>query len=402
MMIRYHIATRVAAIVLICLVVPGATLADTGPDATDSGTAIDAGDTAISDTSGAPDAGDTASGDTSSVDAGDTGAIDASDTTTADAADTTTGDATDTASGDTGAMDAAGDAAGDVSGDTGAMDAAGDAAGDVSDDTGAMDAGDVSMGDADAADAGDVDDAGADDADAGPTLARFFGEVFVQNRPDDSGVTIALERTDGDGSWEQTTDAEGAFSFDELPLGTYEVEISLDGYVTIMESFELAGDREQTYTLVPDQAVDLRIRAIFEDVEEPPEEVAFTLRGERGERMPEGGAIAVEDGVAEWTVSELGVGNWTLTASAEGFRDVSLTVAAEDGEREQLDLRLYMARADVNPPPPDTSGCGCDDDNGGRGGPAPTPTPGPLGAVVLAALSLVFSRRFISYYSSRD
>ena len=393
MMIRYHNAARLAVVVLICLGVSGTALADTGTDVSDAGTTSDSGETGVSDTSGASDAGDTATGDTSPADAGDTEGADATDTAAGDTSDTSTGDV----SGDTGGMDAVGDAAGDVSGDTGAMDAADTTGGDVSGDAGDVSMEDVSMGDADAADAGD------EDADAGPTLARFFGEVFVQNRPDDSGVTVAIERTDGDGSWEQTTGAEGTFAFDELPLGTYEVEISLDGYVTIMESFELAGDREESYTLVPDQAVDLRVRAIFEDVEDLLEEVAFTLRGERGERTPEGGSIAVEEGVAEWTVSELGVGNWTLTASAEGFREVSMTVDATDGERGQLDLRLYMSRDDVNPPPPDTSGCGCDDDNGGRGGPSPTPTPGPLGAVVLVALSFVFSRRlFASHSSSRD
>jgi hypothetical protein len=381
------------------VVVPGGAAADTDVA---SDTAVDA----ASDTS--LDAGDTAV-DTS-LDAGDP-ALDATPDvqgdTAVDAASDTGDTATDTAA-DTSREDGGGPADVEmidvVDGDAGPTDTADDAAMDV-------EADDASM-DVEAEDTGERDTAFVDirrqvDADAGePERARFFGQATLQSEGDYSGIQITLERTDDDGgSFQQTTDADGEFEFEELPLGSYEVELARDGFVTIAESFELVGDREARYTLYRDQQADVRVRAVFTHVDEPPEEVDFQLAGERGEFAPDE-PIAVEDEVAEWTVDEVGVGAWEVMAMADGFKDLSYQFAvsgSDDGQSNPVDVRLFMTPDVERPPPPDTSGCACPGSESGRGGggvPGPT-TPGPTGAVLLA-LSAIGSARLIAYYGSKD
>ncbi|MFB6374788.1 MAG: carboxypeptidase regulatory-like domain-containing protein [Bradymonadaceae bacterium] len=336
------------------LIGPSLAVADTG--ASDTATQ----DTAATDTTGRDTGGTT--GDTAT---GDTAAADTSPT---DAGDTTTGDTAEM----------------DTTGDTGPADAADTTAPDVAD-TGAMDA-------HDALDDGDI-------ADTEPPVARYFGAVEVRSRPDDAGVKVALEQTDGNVSRQQTTDRQGEFEFEQLPLGTYEVEFSLDKYVTLAETLELTGDRQTQYTLFRDQKVDVRVEADFSHVDEAPEEVEFKLEGERGMRTPDNGPVPVEKGAANWSVSGLGVGTWRLTASAKGFRDVTyqFNATGPDGQPEQLDLRVYLPRADVQPPAPDSSGCTCRGDSSGGGGPSPTPSPGgPLGAPLLILFSFWCSRRLLS------
>ncbi len=250
----------------------------------------------------------------------------------------------------------------------------------------------------------DVTD-GPDADDAGETTrARFFGRVDLQSRRGASGVRITLTRTDDGETREQTTGDDGRFAFEDLPLGSYEVELAIEGFATIAESFELVGDREEHYTLYSDQEVDVRIRALFTHVDEPPETVDFTLDGERGQFAPDE-SIEVENEVAEWTVEEVGVGNWTVTAMAEDFEDLSYRFRAsgpDGGASEGIDVRLFMTPAGGRPPPPDTSGCSCGDSDGAQGGgvpgpTTPTPTTRPL---LLLLLSLGSSRWLLSHFAS--
>lgn len=365
---------------------------------------------AAADTDVASDTAVDAASD-ASLDGGDT-AVDAS----LDAGDAAM-DAAPDGGGDTG-VDAAtdsGDTATDATVDTSLEDGGSPADAeriDVGDDAGSTDVTeDVAM-DVEADDTGERDTAFVDigqpvDADAGePERARFSGRATLQSEGDHSGIQVSLERTDDGGeSFDQTTDGDGRFAFEDLPLGSYEVELSRDGFVTIAESFELVGDREARYTLYQDQQADVRVRAVFTHVDEPPEQVDFQLEGDRGGFAPDE-PIAVEDDLAEWRVDEVGVGVWEATAMADGFKDLSYRFAvsgSDDGQSDPVDIRLFMTPDVERPPPPDTSGCSCPGSESGRGGggvPGPT-TPGPTGAMLLA-LSALGSARLIAYYGSSD
>lgn len=318
------------------------------------------------------------------------------------------------ATGDVGSSDVAdtmapldaGDATGMDAADVPSIDVGPDAAPDaVPGDVTVPDAGDTSsadmgLGDAVADGGRDAGDVSLVDVDAGGGV-RFFGEVSVQAKRDDSGVTVTLERNEDGKTREKTTDREGRFAFEGLPRGVYTVTVSLEGYATIVEkNLNLDGDREARFTLFRDQEVQLLVRAMFDHVDEPPEDVEFELSGERDSLAPDA-PIPVKDGVATWEVDTVPVGNWRLEAKASGFDTISYTFSAEGPERqaEKLDVRLFMNPANPDVPPPDTSGCSCGREDTG-GSPAPTPR-GPIGRIVFVFLSVLAGRRLTLLFASR-
>lgn len=56
-----------------------------------------------------------------------------------------------------------------------------------------------------------------------PTLSKIVGKVAYQNHPDNAGIVVQLVRSDTTVAGEVTTGADGAFTFLDIPQGTYGV-----------------------------------------------------------------------------------------------------------------------------------------------------------------------------------
>jgi hypothetical protein len=276
---------------------------------------------------------------------------------------------TDTSVNDAGQMDAS---AGDVgpSDAATATDTSTDA--DQSSDVGA-DA-EPMMPDAVASDAGG--DAGSDAGVTGP--ARLHGRVDVRFADDDALVDITLTPQFASWSRSRTTGASGDFSFDGLPTGQYEVTFQRTDYVELGRTLAIQGDRVLNVSLFPDQNVQLRADARF-DGDSAPSSVDFNLAGQRGDITPDD-PISVQDGSAVWTRDDVPVGNWTLTATADGYLDASYELgirqsAATPSSNNQVRVRLQMIPEDreADTVSTDQSGCGCrdEDSRGGGGGRIP-------------------------------
>lgn len=398
MMRRVVKLMRVSVVGLFLLVMAGTSpaFADTGVAGTDA--AMDAATDAGSDA--AMDAG---------ADSGADAAMDAAADAAADAAgdasmDTSTDAAADVApgviedggggdvgddvgadvgdAGDTGMPTDAGDT-GDAEGDTSAMtdadmmDVATDAAMDVASDATADATGDAAVGDV--------------EVDTGPASFRFSGRVDVVDRRDDSGVQITVTRPDDDSFQRQrTTDTAGRFNVASLEAGEYRVEVTLDGYVDVVDSFELQGDRVAYYELFTDQTADLEVVVSFAEGTEPPQTVQLALEGARGSREPEM-PVSVADGRASWTVESLGAGSWTLEADAEGFQAAAVPFELRGDDESPPKLRV---RVELNVPgtvdvrPTDEEGCSCRLGDGGG-----TPNEFPVAVIVLIVGSAVLRSR---------
>jgi hypothetical protein len=396
---------RGSCILLGLLLIPGVARADTGPSDTgpsdvsssDIGADVrDAGDVGIDTVSDVgADAPDT-SADTSPRDA--TSDVRDGGDALDDADDATAGDVRDVTmdGGDVRDADLPSDGTSDTESDVDASD--------MRDTTPESDVGDVETRDVsapsdvemqDVATPSDVGDA----RDAAPRV-QFSGRVELQSTVDASGVTVTLQRRPEEGETEeigsQTTGEAGRFAFDELSPGRYQVELEKSGFVSVGETFELSSDRVATFELFRDQSVALRVRAVFPEGTSPPPTVDFELEGPRDTLTPEE-PISVDGGEAVWTRDSLGVGRWTIRASASEFETVAFGFDARgaEGARRQLSVRLRMIPTDRSSVPVrETSGCSCGNDRGGGGGGGFRGTPGGrLSVVLLVGLGVLAMRR---------
>ncbi len=376
---------------------------DVGPNATDAGMADATSDTGdVIDTSSADTTFDVMEDTSSPTDATTDGdsALDVQeeDAGGGDVRDATAGDGGDTL-GDGGPEDVRDDVARDATEDVDEVTDAADKDVKQDIDLPPLPSNDAGEGASDR-DTGSPSDAEGIDGGDTAMQARFAGQIELQSRADGEGVTVTLQRPLEEGQetvGTQTTDAEGRFVFEELALARYQVQIEKEGFVMVGETFELDGDRDANYRLFRDQSVDFRVRAIFPENAEVPSDVNFELEGPRGTFTPDE-PVAVEEEAAVWERQQLGIGRWTIRATASNYETVNFGFNARgaDEARRQLTIKLRMVPLNRRPTPvQEASGCGCSNDRsrGGGGGFRGAPGGGRLSTLLLVGLGLLAMRR---------
>jgi len=288
-------------------------------------------------------------------------------------------------------------------GDTGVIE---DTGPDVADDAGDVAPMDVEATDT-APDAVDRDAGASTDADVGGDTgttipsgpAKLDGRVTVKFADDNADVTVSAEPEFGSWSVEETTGPSGDFAFEDIPTGRYQLTFQRTDYVQQGRTLELRGDRSLRVDLFPDQSVQLRAEAFFEE-NDAPESVTFRLNSDRGSLSPSEDPVPVDSNVATWNVDDLPVGNWTLTAEADGYLSASYLVGVppaevSSGDARQFDIRLHMVSENrqADSVSDGGGGCGCRDEDA-RGGGGGGRIPGGFGPGALLLVGLLALRRW--------
>lgn len=243
-------------------------------------------------------------------------------------------------------------------------------------------------------------DAGGDTGTTPPSgPAKLDGRVTVKFADDNADVTVTVEPEFGSWSVEQTTGASGDFAFDDIPTGRYQLTFQRTDYVQQGRTLELRGDRSLRVDLFPDQSVQLRAEALFEETDAP-ESVTFRLNSDRGSLSPSEDPVPVDSNVATWTVDDLPVGNWTLTAEADDYLPAAYSVGVPPSEESsadprQYDIRLHMVseNREADSVSDGGGGCGCRDEDA-RGGGGGGRIPGGFGPGAVLLVGLLALRRW--------
>lgn len=132
------------------------------------------------------------------------------------------------------------------------------------------------------------------------------------------------------------TDAEGRFSFDDLPAGTAEVVIRTSGYRTSTQTIELRrGGREELEVQLDAGLPEGQLQGTVRSIDGRPLRAFVLISGEREPRR------AGEDGTFEFSVAP---GRYQLRIGLRGYREERRTIVVEENGVVMLNIDLRPAR----------------------------------------------------------
>ncbi|MBN1309270.1 MAG: carboxypeptidase regulatory-like domain-containing protein [Chitinispirillaceae bacterium] len=135
-----------------------------------------------------------------------------------------------------------------------------------------------------------------------------------------------------------TTDEEGAFSFDDVESGRYSIRASKDGYTTktIDDTVE-TDETELEVTILLDPIVTTTVEGTVTDSAEdtPLADAVVSLRSE-------GRTVATDtsDSEGKYSFEEVTTGDYTVRVSLSGYTPVSVEVTVESSEAVTVDVPL--------------------------------------------------------------
>ena len=171
------------------------------------------------------------------------------------------------------------------------------------------------------------------DEQVDPEFGDVSGTVTDSGTNDPiEGATITL---DGETA---TTGADGTFAIDDVETGTYTATASAEGYEDASEDVTVEADTTTTVDFALTEAVapefgDVAGTVTDGDTEDPIEGATITLNGET--------ATTGADGT--FAIDDVEVGEYTITASADGYAEASETVTVEADETAIVDFALVAA-----------------------------------------------------------
>jgi len=150
-----------------------------------------------------------------------------------------------------------------------------------------------------------------------------------------AGATV----TDGTGT--TTTDASGKYTIADVPAGSYEVTASKEGYhsssltVTVLTGNSAVANLSLTEVIVPGS-----ITGSVTDAEDGSPIAGATVT--------DGTGTATTDASGKYTIADVPAGSYEVTASKEGYVNVTLTAAVVAGETAVVNFSLHLKPAPNN------------------------------------------------------
>ena len=179
------------------------------------------------------------------------------------------------------------------------------------------------------------------------TTGTIVGNVKNTSGQNLSGVSVSTDT----GGYSTTTDAAGNYTIPGVMPGTYSVSASKTGYVTSTQAGKVVSANQTTivnFTLMP----------------VPPGTLAGTVKSVSGQvlegatvTIAPGGASAVTNAQGNYTISGLAVGNYTATASKQGYTESVAPVTIQSGLTTTQNFTLHNLGTELLTNGSFTSGC---------------------------------------------
>lgn len=179
-------------------------------------------------------------------------------------------------------------------------------------------------------------------ASASLTLTRQRGNLSGVIHPDDaaepSGFSIAVEEL----RIATSTNAQGRFTFTDLPTGTYTVIAQKDGYLRTLQSVEVRADGTDSVSItLPRQRGSLRGVIQVDDATVPSDvTVTVTLAGRD--------TLTTTDAQGRFAFTHLPTGTYTMRARKDRYTEALRTVAVHTNEETSVSLTLTRQRGHLD------------------------------------------------------
>ena len=146
-----------------------------------------------------------------------------------------------------------------------------------------------------------------------------------------------------DGTRTALTDASGAYTIASVPVGSYTVTASADGYSSASATVAVVSGTTSAANFAVAQVAPPTAGSISGMVSDAADGMPLS-----GAAVSDGTRTALTDGSGRYTIADVPPGSYTVTASATGYSSASATVTVVSGETSVADFSLTK----VPPPPP--------------------------------------------------
>ncbi|MCY1032900.1 carboxypeptidase regulatory-like domain-containing protein [Corallococcus sp. BB11-1] len=164
---------------------------------------------------------------------------------------------------------------------------------------------------------------------------RLSGVITLEGASTSAGIAVTLTNT----TVAATTSAQGRFTLENLPLGTYELVATKDGYTPLRVSVEVQEGNAQSVTQVLARLRGQVVGQVLLEGRANPEGLQVSLEG-RSER-------ATTDAQGRFTLENLAPGTYTLQAEKELYATARQPVEVKSAEATSLTLTLARLKGEL-------------------------------------------------------